>query len=778
MASTSSSELSKVKKSESKVDANMNTKETTMLQDDESDSCFEFVKRRNLAVGAKPEQSLLKSNAKEISVNKQEVNPVPVKVVNVKPIAQFSPKTSPIKPVTTTSKSSPLKHKIDAIAENLKALQEQKQNQINAPKVIPVVGVKSKKPESDVKKEELLNDKLKNIKLSQKELAHQLILLRCKKIEFKTSLTDEKQKNSKMDEIEINDDLTNLSWLTTFNLSKNMGVTSKYPITLSPPNTPSSPISPLSTYNNSSIDDENQEYDEDESDSNHLTSQSINKNSTLWPFISKLIKPWQSESKKLSPNTHSSTVKVNQIAQRPPYSFSCLTFLAIESSQRKRLSVKEIYAWVTINFPYYRSVPSGSWKNSIRHNLAMNQCFCKVDKNLLAMRDFSGKGSLWCISPEVRPKLVEALEKTRTNEFHHLLQIPYLQDINESIKPVSINTSPTPKVSKNRSTSALNSMPMTIINPRLTQKLTFSSNQQRQPSVTKVGPKIEQIAPTVKASKNESKPNANSDLTELDAVKALLSMKSRASSLPSDESTQKNDDCGKMEQVKSSDCARQGRRKQVFKPPMKKPHINPKLLEKCSNTFYYNDIEDEDEEEIEEEFEDDDDELNNLSQDSEVENSKKSKKLRIKFSSFKKSNRSLNSEHIVTMSDDETDDCEDNKLKIDETNTEQKDDTEKAASKNDVVMSEDSNESNLEPGEIRKVNNKDKNASSNLLLELSRAANLVEDVKLAGNDETSPSKAKRQKISQIEQTTRATRSSNKIETRTVTRSSANKNKAK
>lgn len=179
-----------------------------------------------------------------------------------------------------------------------------------------------------------------------------------------------------MDDVEMDDDLTNLDWLTTFNLSKNIGFPSKYPLSLSPPNTPSSPISPISSNNNTSLDDDN--YD-DEADSNHLTAMSINKDHGKWSFVTRILKPWQFNA------SEQAIGKVSQGAQKPPYSFSCLTFLAIESSQRKRQSVKEIYSWITNNFPYYNSVPSGSWKNSIRHNLSMNKCFSKVDKNLLAV---------------------------------------------------------------------------------------------------------------------------------------------------------------------------------------------------------------------------------------------------------------------------------------------------------------------------------------------------------------------------------------------------------
>ncbi len=213
-----------------------------------------------------------------------------------------------------------------------------------------------------------------------------------------------------MDESEIDEDLTNFSWLTTFNLSKNIGMPNKYSITLSPPITPSSsPISPMSSHahecllNSSSrdeyYDDENDEDDDDgvencidemnecdESDSNFHSSASIGKTAKKWPIISKLIKPWQLENGSDSAlAVATGQNKLNQLALRPPYSFSCLAYLAIESSHRKALSVKEIYNWIIQSFPYYRSVPSGSWKNSIRHNLANKKIFCKVDKNLLAV---------------------------------------------------------------------------------------------------------------------------------------------------------------------------------------------------------------------------------------------------------------------------------------------------------------------------------------------------------------------------------------------------------
>ncbi|XP_066940621.1 forkhead box protein N3 isoform X4 [Macrobrachium rosenbergii] len=105
------------------------------------------------------------------------------------------------------------------------------------------------------------------------------------------------------------------------------------------------------------------------------------------------------------------------IKAKPPYSFSCLIFMAIEDSNNKALPVKDIYAWILEHFPYFRKAPTG-WKNSVRHNLSLNKCFRKVEKapNL-------GKGSLWMVDPAYRPNLLQALSKTPFHPYSNLDRI-------------------------------------------------------------------------------------------------------------------------------------------------------------------------------------------------------------------------------------------------------------------------------------------------------------------------------------------------------------------
>uniref|UniRef100_UPI00358F29E6 uncharacterized protein n=1 Tax=Myxine glutinosa TaxID=7769 RepID=UPI00358F29E6 len=105
---------------------------------------------------------------------------------------------------------------------------------------------------------------------------------------------------------------------------------------------------------------------------------------------------------------------------KPPYSFSCLIFLAIECSSEKRLLVRDIYKWILDNFPYFAHTTTG-WKNSVRHNLSLNKCFRRVERD---KKQGTGKGSLWCVDSEYRPGLLQTLGKASCPFYAQIFRAP------------------------------------------------------------------------------------------------------------------------------------------------------------------------------------------------------------------------------------------------------------------------------------------------------------------------------------------------------------------
>ncbi|KAB7494547.1 Forkhead box protein L1 [Armadillidium nasatum] len=59
--------------------------------------------------------------------------------------------------------------------------------------------------------------------------------------------------------------------------------------------------------------------------------------------------------------------------------------------------MNDIYNWISTNFPYFakqNSTGKSGWKNSIRHNLSLNECFVKVARE---GSGGGGKGNFWTL---------------------------------------------------------------------------------------------------------------------------------------------------------------------------------------------------------------------------------------------------------------------------------------------------------------------------------------------------------------------------------------------
>lgn len=78
----------------------------------------------------------------------------------------------------------------------------------------------------------------------------------------------------------------------------------------------------------------------------------------------------------------------NMFQSKPPYSYATLISIAILQSKEGKLTLSQIYNWITRNFPFYK-MKDASWQNSIRHNLSLNHAFLKTS------RSNDGKGHYW-----------------------------------------------------------------------------------------------------------------------------------------------------------------------------------------------------------------------------------------------------------------------------------------------------------------------------------------------------------------------------------------------
>ncbi|XP_072345406.1 forkhead box protein N2-like isoform X2 [Scyliorhinus torazame] len=143
---------------------------------------------------------------------------------------------------------------------------------------------------------------------------------------------------------------------------------------------------------------------------------------------------------KETPLSPSQTPHEPQEVAKPPYSFNCLIFMAIEGSPAQCLPVKEIYKWILEHYPYFQQAPVG-WKNSAL-----------------------GKGSFWCIDEESRPNLLQAVRK-RTLYIHSaplgssapvLPNTPDTQDTDGEIEEQPHNVNQEPGVTATRSHNGTN----------------------------------------------------------------------------------------------------------------------------------------------------------------------------------------------------------------------------------------------------------------------------------------------------------------------------------
>ncbi|ETS59783.1 fox factor [Moesziomyces aphidis] len=116
--------------------------------------------------------------------------------------------------------------------------------------------------------------------------------------------------------------------------------------------------------------------------------------------------------------------------RRPPYSYSSMITQAIASSSEGRMTLREIYTWISSNFSGYPMAgpDSQGWQNTVRHNLSLGKIFIKKARTAQDIYDSCssgnpsqsqaarGKGGWWTLHPVVLAQ-IRSGQRTHNDEF-------------------------------------------------------------------------------------------------------------------------------------------------------------------------------------------------------------------------------------------------------------------------------------------------------------------------------------------------------------------------
>lgn len=126
--------------------------------------------------------------------------------------------------------------------------------------------------------------------------------------------------------------------------------------------------------------------------------------------------------------------------EKPPYSYATLIGMSILSNSDKRLTLSQIYLWISDTFKYYRRDEMG-WQNSIRHNLSLNKAFVKGEKSK------DGKGHFWCIQEGCEDQFL----RSKNSKKHSYQEILDQIAMNNSSKKLASSIPSSPNVANEES---------------------------------------------------------------------------------------------------------------------------------------------------------------------------------------------------------------------------------------------------------------------------------------------------------------------------------------
>ena len=146
---------------------------------------------------------------------------------------------------------------------------------------------------------------------------------------------------------------------------------------------------------------------------------------------------------------------------KPPKPYLEIIADAILSTNVKMMQLHEIYHLMEKKFEYFAKNVNKSWRNSVRHNLSLNECFVK------AGRGSNGKGNYWKIHPLCEKEFIRG--NFRRKSFKQLIRAGSANRANQNsaapsmVYPVSmdyaLNYRTMPSVLPAQATQAFNANP-------------------------------------------------------------------------------------------------------------------------------------------------------------------------------------------------------------------------------------------------------------------------------------------------------------------------------
>lgn len=115
--------------------------------------------------------------------------------------------------------------------------------------------------------------------------------------------------------------------------------------------------------------------------------------------------------------------------EKPKHSYIALISMAILSNPSKKLLLGDIYNYIMQKWPYYNN-SDRAWRNSVRHNLSLNECFVK------AGRADNGKGHYWTIHPACLPDFERGdfrRRQARRRAKRNMRNLNYDQDLSVAV---------------------------------------------------------------------------------------------------------------------------------------------------------------------------------------------------------------------------------------------------------------------------------------------------------------------------------------------------------